>query len=88
MDSVSCDPPTGLFCRSMSFVFASSLSGDETRVEVGMSRIINSTAIAVDGVTDVSDWYVTEGEHDGVSRDQFVGTAGMCSAGSYALVTH
>ena len=42
-----------------------------------MSRLILSTAMTVDGVTTVGEWYVSEGEHDGASRDQFAGTAGM-----------
>ncbi len=42
-----------------------------------MSRLILSTAMTVDGVTTVGEWYVSEGEHDGASRDQFVDAAGM-----------
>jgi len=42
-----------------------------------MARVINSTAMTVDGVTDVADWYVFEGEHDGASREQFEGSAGI-----------
>ncbi len=42
-----------------------------------MSRLINTTTMTVDGVTDVGEWYVSEGEHDGAARDQFVGAAGM-----------
>lgn len=33
--------------------------------------------MSVDGVTDVAEWYVADGEHDGASREQFVGAAGM-----------
>ena len=33
--------------------------------------------MTVDGVTTVGEWYVSEGEHDGASRDQFVDPAGM-----------
>ena len=42
-----------------------------------MSRLINTTTMTVDGVTDVAEWYVSEGGHNGAARDQFDGTAGM-----------
>ncbi|HET7857431.1 MAG TPA: dihydrofolate reductase family protein [Gaiellaceae bacterium] len=42
-----------------------------------MSRLINTTTMTVDGVTDVADWFVSEGGHDRAARDQFVGEAGM-----------
>lgn len=42
-----------------------------------MSRLINTTTMTVDGVMDVGEWYVSEGEHDRAARDQFVGSAGM-----------
>lgn len=42
-----------------------------------MSRLINTTTMTVDGVTDVGDWYVSEGGHDRAARDQFDGAAGM-----------
>ena len=42
-----------------------------------MSRLINTTTMTVDSVTDVSDWYVSEGGHDQAGRDQFEGAAGM-----------
>lgn len=42
-----------------------------------MSRLISSTATTVDSVSDVSEWFVGEGEHDQASRDQFVDAAGM-----------
>jgi dihydrofolate reductase len=42
-----------------------------------MGRLINTTSMTVDGVTDVGGWYVLEGGHDGASRDLFVGAAGM-----------
>ena len=42
-----------------------------------MSRLINTTTMTVDGVTDVGDWFVSEGGHDRAARDQFIGTAGM-----------
>ena len=29
-----------------------------------MSRLINTTTMTVDGVTDVDDWYVAEGDHE------------------------
>lgn len=32
--------------------------------------------MTVDGVTDVGDWYVSEGGHDRAGRDQFEGAAG------------
>ena len=42
-----------------------------------MSRLINSTTLTVDGVTDVGEWFVAEGKHDVEARDQFDGAAGM-----------
>lgn len=42
-----------------------------------MSRLINTTTMTVDGVTDVGPWYVVEGEHDGAARRQFERAAGM-----------
>jgi dihydrofolate reductase len=42
-----------------------------------MGKLINSTAMTVDGVIEVSDWYVSEGEHDAASWQQFDGAAGM-----------
>ena len=42
-----------------------------------MGRLISTTTMTVDGVTDVADWYVSEGGHDGAARDQFAGAAGM-----------
>ncbi len=42
-----------------------------------MGRLINSTTMTVDGVTDVADWYVSEGGHNQAARDRFVGAAGM-----------
>ncbi len=42
-----------------------------------MSRLINTTTMTVDGVTDVGEWYVSEGGHDRAARDQFDGAAGM-----------
>jgi dihydrofolate reductase len=44
---------------------------------VPMSRLINTTTMTADAVTDVSEWYVAEGQHDRAAREQFVGAAGM-----------
>jgi dihydrofolate reductase len=38
-----------------------------------MARLINSTSMTVDGVTDVADWFVAEGAHDDVARSLFEG---------------
>ena len=35
-----------------------------------MARLINTTAMTVDGVIDVGEWYVAEGEHDDAGKDQ------------------
>ena len=42
-----------------------------------MGRLINTTAITLDGVADVSEWFVAEGDHDAAARAQFEGSAGM-----------
>ena len=42
-----------------------------------MSRLINTTTMTVDAVTDVAEWFVSEGGHDDAAREQFDGTAGM-----------
>ena len=42
-----------------------------------MSRLVNTTTMTVDAVTDVGDWFVSEGEHDRAAQKQFVGAAGM-----------
>ena len=42
-----------------------------------MGKLINSTAMTVDGLTDVSGWFVAEGEHDADARAQFDGAVGM-----------
>ena len=42
-----------------------------------MSRLINTTTMTVDGVTEVGEWYVPKGEQDRAARDQFDGAAGM-----------
>ena len=34
-----------------------------------MSRLINTTTMTVDGVTDVGEWYVSEGGHNRAGRD-------------------
>jgi dihydrofolate reductase len=36
-----------------------------------MGRLINTTSMTVDGVTDVSDWFVAEGPHDDAARALF-----------------
>jgi dihydrofolate reductase len=42
-----------------------------------VGRLINTTTMTVDAVTDVGDWYVSEGGHDAAARSQFDGAAGM-----------
>ena len=42
-----------------------------------MGRLINTTTMTVDGVTDVGEWYVAEGAHDRAGLDQFDDDAGM-----------
>jgi dihydrofolate reductase len=42
-----------------------------------MSRVIGSTAMTVDGVTEVTGWYVSEGGHDAASRRLFENAAAM-----------
>lgn len=42
-----------------------------------MARLINTTSMTVDGVTEVGAWYVPEGGHDSASRELFVNAAGM-----------
>ena len=36
-----------------------------------MARLINTTAITVDGVIDVGDWFVAMGDHDDAARSLF-----------------
>jgi dihydrofolate reductase len=36
-----------------------------------MGRLINTTSMTVDGVINVSDWFVAEGDHDDASRSLF-----------------
>ena len=42
-----------------------------------MGRLINTTSMTVDGVIDVSDWFVAEGDHDDAARALFEGNAAM-----------
>lgn len=42
-----------------------------------MGRLINSTAMTVDAVIDVSDWFVAEGDHDQAGRDLLAGSSCM-----------
>ena len=42
-----------------------------------MGRLINTTAMTVDGVIDVSDWFVAEGEHDEARLSLFADDAAM-----------
>jgi dihydrofolate reductase len=42
-----------------------------------MGRLILTTAMTVDALVDVSDWFVLEGGHDAASRELFDGSAGM-----------
>ena len=42
-----------------------------------MVRLVNTTTMTVDALTDVSDWFVAEGDHDRAAREQFDGAAGM-----------
>jgi dihydrofolate reductase len=42
-----------------------------------LGRLINTTTMTVDAVTDVGEWYVPEGGHDRAAVAQFHGAAGM-----------
>ena len=42
-----------------------------------MARLINSTAMTVDGVMEVADWFVAEGDHDDASRALIEGDVAM-----------
>ena len=42
-----------------------------------MSRLINTTTMTADAVTEVGEWYIPRGGHARASRDQFDGAAGM-----------
>ena len=50
-----------------------------------MGRLINSTAITADAVSDVGEWFVSEGDHDRAAREQFTEAAAML-AGRLDLV--
>ena len=42
-----------------------------------MGRLINNVAMTVDGVIDVSDWFVAQGEHDDAARALFEGNVAL-----------
>ena len=42
-----------------------------------MGEVIINTTMTIDGVTDVDEWYVSEGEHDRAARDPFSEAAAM-----------
>jgi dihydrofolate reductase len=42
-----------------------------------MGRVINSTTMTVDAVTDVGEWFVSGGEHDLAARELFARSAAM-----------
>jgi len=42
-----------------------------------MARVINTTTMTVDALTDVADWFVSEGEQQEAAQEQFVGIGGM-----------
>jgi dihydrofolate reductase len=42
-----------------------------------VARLIISTTMTADAVTDVGEWYVSEGEHDRAAREQFVEAEAM-----------
>ena len=42
-----------------------------------MAKPIVSTTMTLDAVIDVGDWFVTDGEHDRASREQFVEASAM-----------
>ena len=42
-----------------------------------MGKVINTTTMTVDALTDVADWYVSEGGHEDAAKAQFNTTAGM-----------
>jgi dihydrofolate reductase len=42
-----------------------------------VSRVILTTTMRVDGVIDVGEWYVAEGEHDRAALEQFEQAAAM-----------
>jgi len=42
-----------------------------------MAKLINNVAMTVDGVIDVSDWFVSEGDHDDAARALFEGNVAL-----------
>ena len=42
-----------------------------------MGKLINNVAMTVDGVIDVSDWFVTQGDHDDAARALFEGDVAL-----------
>ena len=42
-----------------------------------MGKLINNVAMTIDGVIDVSDWFVTEGDHDDAARALFEGDVAL-----------
>jgi dihydrofolate reductase len=42
-----------------------------------MSRLINSTTMTVDALTEGSDWFAPAGDHDSAGREQLAGAAGV-----------
>jgi len=42
-----------------------------------MARVINTTTMTVDALTDVADWFVSECEQQEAAQEQFVGIGGM-----------
>lgn len=48
-----------------------------------MARLIISTAMTVDGVTDVSGWFVSGGGHDQAGRDQLDGATMLMGRKTY-----
>lgn len=42
-----------------------------------MSRLINTTTLTVDGLTDAGEWYAPDGCHDRAGRDQFESAEGI-----------
>ena len=42
-----------------------------------MGKLVNTTTMTVDALTDVGEWYVSEGGHDAAGRAQFEGAAGL-----------
>jgi dihydrofolate reductase len=42
-----------------------------------VGKLIITTTMSADAVTDVGEWYVSEGEHNRAAREQFADVAGM-----------